>query len=122
MAAFFIAGGIGHFVIPGFYLDMMPPWIPAHVLMVQISGVAEIAGGLGILLPPTRRLAGMGLILLLIAVFPANLYMATSGAPLTHQPSWIPNPTTTARWVRLPIQLVFIFLVWWTTLSRPKKS
>ena len=74
-AIFFIAAGTGHFVIPAFYLAMMPPWLPAHVLLVQLSGIAEIIGGVGLLIPRFRQAAGVGLIVLLIAVFPANIEM-----------------------------------------------
>ena len=74
-----------------------------HVL----SGVAEILGGLGVLVPSTRRLAGWGLIVLLIAVFPANIYAATHGVGSV--PPWI-------LWARLPFQIVFIAWVHWTAL------
>jgi uncharacterized membrane protein len=82
---------------------MMPSYLPAHALLVQISGVAEILGGIGILLPWTRRLAAWGLILLLVAVFPANLDVALHGWPGVNLPGWI-------LWCRLPLQPVFI---WW---------
>lgn len=101
-AVFFVAAGVMHFVIPAFYLAMMPPWVPAHALMVQVSGVAEIAGGVGLLVPALRRAAGIGLILLLLAVFPANIQMLlnarAAGSP------------ELALWLRLPLQVVFL---WW---------
>ena len=62
LAAFFVAGGVNHFLKADFYLSMMPPWVPAHVLLVQVSGVFEVLGGIGVLVPATRSLAGWGLI------------------------------------------------------------
>lgn len=105
-ALFFVAAGIGHFVVPSFYLAMMPPWLPAHVLLVQLSGVAEIAGGAGLLMPRLRRAAGIGLILLLIAVFPANIQML-----LNARAAGTPELTL---WIRLPFQILFI---WWVRVA-----
>ena len=84
---------------------MMPAVLPAPWTLVYLSGVAEILGGLGLILPATRRLAAWGLIALFIAVFPANLNMAQNHLPLgtTEVPSW-------ALWARLPLQLL---LIWW---------
>jgi uncharacterized membrane protein len=100
-----VAAGTLHFVVPDVYLGMMPDWLPAHDALVAISGVAEICGGLGLILPQTRRLAAWGLVALYVAVFPANFNMAYHELPLgTHQvPIW-------ALWARLPVQLV---LIWW---------
>jgi uncharacterized membrane protein len=75
-AVFFVAAGIFHFVKPDFYIKIVPPYFPAPDLLVVLSGMAEIAGGLGLLIPRFRRAAGYGLIALLIAVYPANIYMA----------------------------------------------
>jgi uncharacterized membrane protein len=69
---FFVAAGTWHFIKPGFYLKIMPPYIPWHLQMVLISGFFEILGGLGLLIPQTRRLAAWGLVALLIAVFPGQ--------------------------------------------------
>ena len=62
-----------HFLIPGFYLSMMPPWLPWHLELVYLSGVFEVLGGVGLLVPRLRRVACWGLIALLLAVFPANV-------------------------------------------------
>src|SRR5450432_697230 len=75
-AIFFVAAGANHFRNPHFYREIVPPWFPAPPLLVIISGLCEIAGGVGILIRPLRRFAGWGLIALLACVFPANLYMA----------------------------------------------
>jgi uncharacterized membrane protein len=97
----FIGGGINHFAHPEFYLQMMPPYIPAHELMIQISGVAEV--GLGILLNVSkwRSLAGWGLVLLLIAVLPANIHMATHAEQFT-------DFSAGALWVRVLMQIPLI--------------
>lgn len=101
-ALLYIAAGINHFVSPKTYLAIMPPYIPAHNLMVMVSGVAEVVLGIGLLFPATRSLAAWGIMLLLIAVFPANVYMATSNRFRTF-PAWL-------RWARLPLQGI---LIWW---------
>jgi uncharacterized membrane protein len=75
-AVFYLAAGALHFIKPAPYLRIVPPYIPWHAAMVRVSGAFEILGGLGLLLPATRRVAAWGLVALLIAVFPANLYMA----------------------------------------------
>lgn len=103
-AVFFVVAGAMHFVVPAFYLAMMPPWVPAHALMVQLSGVAEIAGGVGLLIPSLRRAAGIGLILLLLAVFPANIQML-----LNARAAGTPE---LGLWLRLPLQIVFL---WWVS-------
>ncbi|RYU96183.1 DoxX family protein [Emticicia agri] len=101
-ALLFIIAGISHFRKERFYLKAMPPYVPYHHAMVLISGVAEILLGIGLLFPLTRVYAAWGLILLLIAVFPANIYMVTSGK--FHR---IPS---VLLWLRLPLQIV---LIWW---------
>ncbi len=117
LATFFIVAGIAHFVRPGPYIGIMPDWVPAHALMVALSGAAEIAGGLGVLFTGTRRVAGIGLILLLIAVFPANIQMLLNG---THdaKPWWY----MAALWLRLPLQPLMIRWVARATLGRSTTS
>lgn len=112
-AVFYTVAGSLHFLQPEFYLKIMPPYIPWHLAMVRISGFFEILGGLGLLLPRTRRAAAWGLVALLIAVFPANLYMATNPIE-TGAASMAPA----LRWGRLPLQIVFIWWVLWCTRPR----
>ena len=97
-----IAGAL-HFVMPRVYRRMMPPYIPAPMAMVYASGVAEIAGGAGLMVPDRRRVAGWWLIATLIAVFPANLHMALHSEDYRELPGGAP-----ALWARLPLQAVFI--------------
>ncbi len=115
LTLFMVAAGINHFVNPAPYVAMMPDALPAHLALVYVSGVAEILGGLGLILPATRRLAAWGLIALLVAIFPANLNMALNHLPLGDRvvPSW-------ALWARLPLQLVLI--AWAYSFTRPAAS
>lgn len=109
-ALFFTSAGVLHFLRPAMYLKIMPPHIPWPLAMVYISGAAEIAGGVGILIPPARRAAALGLMALLVAVFPANIYMATN--PVEAGASALPPA---ALWGRLLLQPVFIWWAWWCT-------
>ena len=77
MAFLYIAAGVYHFVKPKFYLYMMPPYLPAHKLMVSLSGVAEIALGIMLLFPQTRSIGAWGIILMLISFFTVHIYMLT---------------------------------------------
>lgn len=103
----FIAAGAMHFISPELYLAMMPPFLPEPAALVFLSGLAEIAGGSGIFWPRTRKLAGLGLIALLIAVFPANIYAAVHGMQIGGRsiPLWI-------LWARLPLQPLLIAWVY----------
>ena len=109
LAAIFVTAGVFHFVRPVPFERIVPPFLPFPRALVYISGVAEIAGGLALLVPQLRPWAGLWLIALLIAVFPANLYMALAPerAGLGIAPVWL--------WLRLPMQIVLIAAVWWTT-------
>ncbi len=102
MAIMYVLTGVLHFVKPAVYQSIMPPYLPAHRQLVWISGVAEIGLGIALLFPQTRSVAAWGIILLLIAVFPANVYMA-SADKFRRIPAWL-------RWLRLPLQAV---LIWW---------
>lgn len=104
MIALYIIAGVMHFRNPKFYLRSMPSYIPAnmHQFCVSFSGVAEVVLGLALLIPACRPWAAWGIILLLIAVFPSNVYMLTSGK-FSRIPEWL-------LILRLPLQGV---LVWW---------
>ncbi len=113
LGLFFIAAGGNHFLHSAFYVRVVPAWLPAHVLLVQISGWCEILGGIGVLIPRLRRLAGIGLIALAIAVFPANLQMA-------QHPELYPDlGSAQLFYLRLPLQLVLVAWIWWSTASAP---
>ena len=78
IALIFLAAGVMHFVVPASYIRIVPPWLPRADLLVVVSGVAEILGGVGVMVPATRRAAAWGLIALLVAVFPANMQMLST--------------------------------------------
>ena len=108
LAIFFIYFGIDHFINPDFYLSIMPPSFPLHHEAVYISGLFEIIGGMGLLIYRFRKIAGWGLFALLIAVYPANIYMAVT-------PSAFPNIPIFILYLRLGLQ--FIFLYWAYTIT-----
>ena len=114
LAGAMTAVGILHFTSPEPFVRIVPAALPAPLLLVYVSGAAEVAGGLGILIPALRRAAGIGLIALYIAVFPANINMAIHGIPLGEAP--VP---TWALWLRLPFQFVFMAWVYWVAVARP---
>ena len=112
IAALFVSAGINHFVNDRVYEAIMPDYLPMHHEAVVVSGIAEIAGGLGALVPQTRVAAGWGLIALLVAVFPANLDMAVHADKFPKIPAW-------GLWARLPLQ--FLAIAWvHGALVRPK--
>ena len=113
-AVFFVVAGTFHFLKPEMYLQIMPPYFPAPQLLVAVSGAAEIAGGVGLLIRPLRRAAGWGLIALLTAVFPANIYMLQHPEKF-HFASWI-------LLARLPLQVVFVAWVWFAAIQRPPSN
>ena len=114
LALFFVVSGVNHFLSPNFYLAIMPPYLPWHVQLVAISGVAEIAGGVGVLFPQTRKLAACGLIALLVAVFPANIQAISTGITIAGRA--VPH---CILWMRVPFQVVFMIWVYLTCLYRP---
>jgi uncharacterized membrane protein len=115
MGVVYVVAGSMHFVFTHLYMSIMPDYLPAHRELVLLSGVAEIAGGLGVLLPQTRRAAAAGLVLLLIVILPANLWMAQH--PERYRiPVWL-------LWLRLPLQLPLI--LWasrYTRRSEPRRA
>ncbi|MEO8623421.1 MAG: DoxX family protein [bacterium] len=106
IALLFAVSGALHFVKSEYYVRIMPPWLPAPLALVLISGVFEILGGAGLLLPATRVIAGWGLIALLTAVFPANVQMLLNARAAHASPLWI-----AALIARLPAQPALIYWV-----------
>ncbi len=101
----FIGSGATHLLLPRPFLAIVPDYLPAPATLVRLSGIAEMAGGFGVLFPATRRPAAWGLAALLVAVFPANLWMAQHPDRFSSIPSW-------ALWARLPLQLPLIAWAW----------
>jgi len=107
LALVMVGAGTMHFIRPDFYLKIMPPYLPFHQELVSLSGCCEIALGLGLLVPRASRFAAWGIIALLIAVFPANVYL------YQHQ-DILPAPPI-LHFLRLPLQVVFILWAYWHT-------
>jgi uncharacterized membrane protein len=94
---------------------MVPPSVPNPGLMVTITGICEILGAVGLLLPPTRRIAGLALVLFLVAVLPANIHAARTGVTLR-------GAAATPMLPRVALQLLFIGLVWWSAVRAPSAN
>ena len=106
MSLFYIVAGINHFINPDWFVRIVPPILPFKAALVYVSGVFEIVLGSLLIFPKTRFIAGWGLILLLLAVYPANIYVALSNGKAM-------NITPMMAWGRLPFQFVFIGLAYW---------
>ena len=106
LAAFMVFAGVEHFLHPAPFVQIVPDYLPAHRMLVYVSGFFEILGGVGLLIPPVSRYAAWGLIALFIAVFPANVTMALKNMPVFggYHPVLL--------WLRLPLQLVLIAWAW----------
>jgi uncharacterized membrane protein len=109
MAYFYIKIGLDHFINPAYYMNIMPPYLPFHIELVYISGAFEVIFGSMLLFSNTRFYAAWGLIFLLIAVYPANIYLAFNKEPQQA----IEISHFLASWIRLPLQFVFIGLAYW---------
>ena len=106
LALFFIAAGISHFLGMGkFFVSIVPKGLPSPQLIVQLTGVLEVLGGVGLLIPATRTVTGICLIVFLIAVFPANIEAARMHLPYS-------NPL----WLRALAQVVLIGMIAWAAL------
>jgi uncharacterized membrane protein len=105
---FFIGSGVNHFLIPKAYRQIVPPGIGDPATLVTVSGVAEVLAGVGVFLPATRRLSGLGLIALLAAIFPANMHMARNPEKFHKIPRW-------ALYGRLPLQPLAMVWAWRAT-------
>jgi uncharacterized membrane protein len=113
LSLFFMFAGSMHFIRPREYEAIVPPYVPAHREMVQLSGAAEWLGGAAVAVPALRRPARWWLLALLAAVFPANVYMATNpddipGLQVNRIPRWL-------LWARLPLQPLAMLWVWRAT-------
>jgi uncharacterized membrane protein len=107
LAALFTAAGAVHLIRPSLYLPIMPPVLPYKAELILLSGVAEIAGGAGLLIKPVRRTAAYGLIVLLVAIFPANVQMLLNSLESEASPFVL-----ALLLARLPLQPLLIWLVY----------
>ncbi|MFM1921217.1 MAG: hypothetical protein RLZZ303_2851 [Candidatus Hydrogenedentota bacterium] len=108
MAALYVTAGVLHFVNPGFYLRIMPPWIPWHGFMVAASGVAEIALGAGLLLPATRRWAAWGVVAMLAVFMLVHVHMMLN-------PGDYPGVAPAMLVLRTLLQFPLMLWAWWYT-------
>jgi uncharacterized membrane protein len=116
MGALYVLAGVLHFVAPRVYEQVVPPRFPRSRALVYLSGVAEVVLGVGVLFERTRRVSAWGVIALLVAVFPANVYVATSDdLDLDGVPARFRDPSDAALWARLPLQAVLVAWAWWYT-------
>jgi len=106
MGVLYILAGINHFVHPRFYREIMPPWVPHHSLMVWVSGLCEVLFAMLLLNAATSKAGAWLIIVLLIAIFPANIQMAVNFMKEG-------NPWLWVAIVRLPVQVA---LIWWAWL------
>ena len=106
IALFFISGSIAHFVFADFFVLSMPAYLSYHKELVIISGIFEMLGAIGILVPQTRLLAAYGLLALVVAVYPANINMALHPENYPDMPAWF-------LYIRLPFQFLFLWFIWW---------
>jgi len=117
LAALFVFAGTAHLLSPRLFLPIMPPWVPFHLPCILLSGIFELAGGIGLLIPNphVQFWTGWGLLLLLVAVFPANIYMAQMQIKIGGFPSqsWM-------GWARLPLQPLLMLGISWVTHIWPK--
>ena len=112
----FLFTGFSHFSsLKHDFAAMIPPPLPNDLWVIYLSGVFEIAGAVGLLIPRTRRLAGICLVLLLVALFPANVYAIVNEIPLG-------GNAPTPLWVRAPMQLLYIGMIWWTSIKGGSKE
>ena len=111
----FMGGGVMHFISPEFFLAIMPPSLPYHEAAVAISGVFEIIGAVGLLFQRTRRMAGIGLFVLTLAVSPANIYMSLN-------PELFPDVSDLALTLRLVMQVLLLACIWWSTAADTKRE
>jgi len=111
----FVAAGVNHFLNTDFYVGIMPPYLPWHLALVYLSGVAEAALGVLLLVPRFQAAAAWGLVALLIAVFPANIHMAVNS-------QLFPTFHPAALWGRLPLQVVLIAWAYRFTDGRKSES
>ena len=113
LAIMFLFTAASHFTsMKHDFVAMIPEPLPRGLWVIYLTGVLEIAGAIGLLIPRFRRVAAICLILLVLAMFPANVNAALNGIPLRGR---APTPL----WLRLPMQVLFIWMLWWTSIKKP---
>jgi uncharacterized membrane protein len=119
MGAIYVFAGVTHFLAPDSFARAVPPEFPRPRALVYLSGLAEIALGTGLQFDRTRRASAWGVVALLVAVFPANVYMATDDVAVEFVPDWFAGVARAGAWARLPLQAVLVLWAWRHTLPDP---
>jgi uncharacterized membrane protein len=119
MGAAYVIAGVTHFLAPESFARVVPPEFPRPRALVYLSGVAEVILGFGVQFDRTRRASAWGIVALLVAVFPANVYMATDDAGTGFVPDRLAGVARAAAWARLPLQAVLVLWAWWHSLPDP---
>ncbi len=112
----YIAAGLNHFLNPAFYHKIMPPYLPAHDLLINVSGVIEIILGALLIVPTTKKVGAWGIIALLIAVWPANIHMAM------HPDMFTKFGGPIALWVRVVMQIGLMLWAYGFTHTFPDEK
>jgi uncharacterized membrane protein len=113
LAVMFLVTASAHFTsMKADLVRMVPKAVPYPEQVVFLTGICEVLGAIGLLVPSLQRAAGIALVLFLFAVFPANVHAARTDVTIRGKPA-------TPLWLRLPMQLLFIGLTWWSTQTRP---
>ncbi|NHX35221.1 DoxX family membrane protein [Halolamina sp. R1-12] len=112
MGLLYVVAGVSHFRAPRAFERVVPPRFPRPTALVYLSGAAEVTLGIGVLFERTRRLSAWGIVGLLIAVFPANVYTVTDDVAPELVPDRLNGVARIAAWVRLPMQAVLIGWAW----------
>jgi len=115
MSSVYVLAGVMHFVSTKTFARIVPPQLPRPTALIYLSGIAEVALGVGVLVRRTRRRSAWGLVALLIAVFPANVYMAIDETMLEEVPDRVRSLARAALWLRLPLQGILVGWAWWYT-------
>jgi uncharacterized membrane protein len=116
LAVAMVFAGVLHLVQPTPFVQHLPGWVPQPELLVLVSGLVEIGLGVGLLVaPPLRRTVGLLLALFLVAVFPANVYVAVAGVEVDGQPGGL------YPWFRLLFQPLFVWLAYWSTRTPSRR-
>lgn len=113
MAFLYAAAGVNHFINPGFYVNIMPDYLPAHLALVYLSGVAEIALALGLCIERARRASAWLIIAMLVVFLTVHVHMLVH-ADRYDVPGW-------ALWLRFPLQAALIYWAWRYTRARPPR-
>jgi len=119
MGAAYVVAGVTHFLAPRSFARAVPPEFPRPRALVYLSGVAEVLLGVGMQFDRTRRASAWGVVALLVAVFPANVYMATDDVATEFVPDRLAGVARAAAWARLPLQAVLVLWAWWHSLPEP---